>query len=282
MAVSKYSDISSFVASIYERSLFVARENNLMTQLVRNFSASGWQPRVLSIRPQATAATVADGADFAGTATWNKSSKATLTPSEVIAQYILTDQQVDTDPDGAMTDASLELGNAIATKIDTDLVGDFTSFTTDKGPGAGSAVTIAKLASAVSVLRNNKAPAPIYAVLHPYHWHDVWVLLGQPAATYSNLGEATNAALRDFYVNSMLGIQFFTNANIAVDASDDAVSGIFNSQAIGFDTRRAPRMEEERDASLRATELNITAGYAHGVIRTEFGVKFTADATEPS
>lgn len=282
MPVSKYSDISSFVASIYERSLFVARENNLMTQLVRNFSSSGWQPRVLSIRPTAVAASVADGADFAGTATWNKSSLATLTPGEVISQYILSDQQIETDPDGAVTDASLELGNSIATKIDTDLTSAFTSFTTDKGPGAGSAVTIAKLASAVSVLRNNKAPAPIYAVLHPYHWHDVWVLLGQPAATYSNLGEATNQALRDFYVNSMLGIQFFVNANIAVDASDDAVSGIFNSQAIGFDTRRAPRLEPDRDPSLRATELNMTAGYAYGVIRNTFGVKFTADAAEPS
>ena len=282
MAVSKYSDISSFVASIYERSLFVARENNLMTQLVRNFSASGWQPRVLSIRPQASAATVADGADFAGTATWNKSSKATLTPSEVIAQYILTDQQIETDPDGALTDAALELGNSIATKIDTDLVGDFSSFTTDKGPGAGSPVTIAKLASAVSVLRNNKAPAPIYAVFHPYHWHDIWVLLGQPAATYAFLGDSANAALRDFYVNRWMNLDIFVSANISIDSNDDAISGIFNSQAIGFDTRRAPRMEEERDASLRATELNMTAGYAHGVIRTEYGVKFTADATEPS
>lgn len=282
MAITKYSDISSYVNSIFERSLFVAREQNLMTNLVRSLSAQGWMARVFSTRPQISAESVADGVDYANPTTFGKSPLATFTPGEIIAQVLLTDQDIETDPDNALNDAALELGNAMATKIDTDLVGSFSSFTTDKGDGAGNAASLANFAAAIAVLRNNKAPTPIYIVLHPYHWHDIWTGLGQPAATYANLDTITSQALRDYYVMDLIGARWFVSANISVDANDDAISGVFNPQALGFDSRRAPRLEPERDASLRGWELNMTAGYAYGVIRNTFGVKFTADATEPT
>lgn len=91
-----------------------------------------------------------------------------------------------------------------------------------------------------------------------------------------------NQALRDYFVGRWVNVLWFTNANIAIDASDDAISGIFNPGALAFDSRRAPRLEPERDASLRAWELNMTAGYAHGVRRDTFGVQYTADATTPT
>lgn len=106
--------------------------------------------------------------------------------------------------------------------------------------------------------------------------------MGQPAANQALLGDVANQALRDFYVGRWVNIQWFVNANISVDGNGDAISGIFNPQAIGFDSRKAPTMEIERDASLRAWEMNMSAGYGYGVIRNSFGVKFTADASEPS
>jgi len=67
-----------------------------------------------------------------------------------------------------------------------------------------------------------------------------------------------------------------------VDASDDAIGAAFNIQALALDPRKAPTLEPERDASLRAWELNISAGYAYGVRRNAFGVKITHDALEPT
>ena len=282
MAITQYTSIRSYVDTIYERSLFVAREQNLMTNLVRNFNATGWMSRVISTRPTISAESVADATDYSNPTTFGKSTLATLTPGEIIAQVVLTDQAYETDPDNLRNDAALELGNAIATKIDTDLVGSFSSFTTDKGDGANTTATLANFAAAIAVLRNNKAPAPIYIVCHPYHWHDIWVGLGQPAATYANMDALTSQALRDYYVMDLIAARWFVSANISVDANDDAISGVFNPQALGFDSRRAPRLEPERDASLRGWELNMTAGYAYGVVRNTFGVKFTADATEPT
>ncbi len=79
-----------------------------------------------------------------------------------------------------------------------------------------------------------------------------------------------------------LNCRWFVSANIAVDANADAVSGVFNPQALAFDSRRAPQPENERDIDRQAWKYVITAGYAHGVRRATYGVKYTADATEPA
>lgn len=282
MAISTVSNISGYFNTIYEDALFVARENNLMTNLVTNYSATGWMNRVVSIYPTITAESVSEGVDYANANTFDKTTLATLTPGEIMTQVVLTDRRMETDPDDARRDAATEMGNAVATKIDTDLVSSFSDFTVDVGPGAGSAATIAKFAVGISRLRNAKTPNPVYIVAHPYHWHDVFIELGQPAANQALLGDVANQALRDFFVGRWINVQWFINANISVDGSDDAISGMFNPQAIAFDTRKAPMMEPERDASLRAWELNLSAGYAYGVRRDGFGVKYTADAATPS
>jgi hypothetical protein len=283
MAITKYSDISSFIAAIYERSVFVAREMNLMSNLVSNYSAQGWMTRTFSTRPEITAESVADGVDYSNPTTFGKSSVGTLTPAEAIAQVILTDQDIETDPDGAMNDASYELGAAIAAKIDTDLTAIFSSFSTDKGPGAGSTNTIADLASGVAVVRNRmKRAGPVNAVLHPYQWHDIWAALGQPAGTYPAIQDVANQAMRDYYVSSLLTLSIYTSSNVPISGTD-ATGGVFNQDAIALDTRRPYRLEPERDASLRGTELNATAGYAVGLgKRPTFGVKFIGDITEPT
>lgn len=282
MAISTKGSMNSLFNLIYEDAIFVAREQNIMSNLVTVYSDSGWAQRKINTYPTLTAASVSEGVDYANAQDFTKSNLATLTPGEVISQTILTDVRIETDPQDAVRDAATEMGNAIATKIDTDLVGLFSSFTTDVGPGAGQSATLAKVGVGVSILRNAKVPNPVYVVLHPYCWHDIWVLLGQPAANQALLGELANQALRDFYVGQMLNCNWFTNANISADSSDDAISGIFSPQALAFDIRKAPTLEPERDASLRSWELNMVAGYAYGVRRSTFGVKYTCDVSTPS
>jgi len=281
MPISTVADLNSLYNLIYEDALFVARETNLMVPLVRNFSATGYMARKLGIYPTITAQTKPEGIDFQNPTTFDKQLKATLTPGVVMAQSLLTDERVQTDPDNARTDCAQELGGAIGTKIDLDLVTLFASLSTNKGT-ANAALTIAKCAAAISVLRNAKAPNPLYFVLHPYGWHDVWTELGQPASQKAFLGDMANEALRSFFVGGWLSATWFISANIAVDASDDAVSAVFNPQSMGFDSREAPTLEPERDASRKASEMNMSAGYATGILRTEYAVGLTHDATEPT
>jgi len=212
----------------------------------------------------------------------SKSTQATFTPGEVIAQALLTDQNMETSPEDEVAAASFELGSAIATKIDTDLIALFPSLAVDLGPGAGTAADLQSFADCIAYLRNAKAMGTIQIVAHPYHWHDIWTQLGQPAATMDFLGDMANQAMRQYFVGLFLGAQWYISANISVDTNDDAISGIFVRDALAFDSRRAPRLEPERDASLRGTELNMTAGYAVGTLRSEWGCEYTADATAPS
>jgi hypothetical protein len=78
------------------------------------------------------------------------------------------------------------------------------------------------------------------------------------------------------------GCMIFESANLTPDGGDDVTAGIFSPMALALDVRRAPRIEPERDASRRATELNLSAVYAHGVWRPKFGVKLISDATVPA
>lgn len=283
MAVTTTSALNSLFNQIYEDAIFVARETNLMTNLVKTYSARGWMSRYFKTRPQITAQSVAENVDYANPTTFGVTEIGSLTPGEVMAQVVITDRDIETDPDDARSQAAREMGGAVATKIDTDLVGVFASFATDKGPGADAAATIAKFATAIAVLRNNLTPNPISIVVHPYAWHDVWVELGQPASQKVLLGDVANQALNDYFVGEWLLSRWYVSANIAEDSGDDVVNGIFNAQAIAFDSRKTPGVEWERDASLRAWEGNIVAGYAYGLgPRPTWGVKYTCDATEPA
>lgn len=280
MAITTISDLNSLYNLIYEDALFVARESNIMTGLVRNFAATGYMARKIAIRPQITAQVKAEGVDFQNPTTFGRTLKATLTPQVVMAQALLTDEDVATDPDNARQDAAQELGMAVSTKIDVDLVTLFQSFTETKSAGS-SALTISEVAAAISVLRYNSAPNPLYVVLHPYGWYDVWVELGQPASQKAFLGDVANEALNSFFVGGWLSATWFTSSNVPASGTD-AYSGVFNPQALGFDSREAPTMEPERDASRKATELNMSAGYAVGIIRQEFGAALIHDITEPT
>lgn len=284
MAVTAMADLNSLFNTIYERARLVARHRTLMVNLVEIRTADGWMDRKIPTRPSVTAVSVGETQDYNSPTTFGRTTLATLTPGEIVAQVALTDRALDTDPDGAQMDAEMELGGATATKLDTDLTSAFASFTTDKGAGAGATFTLANLAAGTAVVDFNKARqfGELSAVLHPYHWHDVWVELGRPAATYANVGDLTSEALRDYYVARLANVNIYTNGNIAVDGSSDAVSGVFGARAIMLDVRRPFRLETQRDASARSWELTGTMGYAYGAVHTNEGVKFTADATEPA
>lgn len=283
MAVTQVSDLNSLFNTIYERALFVAREANLMTGLVDNRSATGWMTRVIPIRPQISAVTVAETQDFNSPTTFGRSTQATITPGEIAAQVVLTDRDLETDPESARADAEFELGMAIAAKIDTDLISLFSSFSSDLGDGGGAAATFENFAGGVAVVRAttlNQGGA-INAVLHPYQWHDLWLEIGRPSSGTAWGSDYVNQAMRDYFMTSLLGgVRVYTSANIT--AGTASVGGIFTPTALMLDTRRGMRFEPERDASARAWELNVNAGYGYGVVRSTYGVAFTTDASTPA
>lgn len=275
----------NWVQTVYEDALAVARAQNVMAGLVTTFTdRADIAARVNPEWDTTTTQTVAEADDYAAPSQLGKTALATLTPSEAIGQVNITDRRVRTDPDGVRNQAASELGSSFADKVETDLLSTFSGLTAGTIGAAGTVATWGHVFAAKAVLKGNKVPEPYRLVIHEYQWFQL-----AKSASVAGVGARSNAADStlegidsSYYVSSIAGVDIFVTPNIAIDANADARGALFNQQALALDWRQAPRLEPERDASARKTELNLVGDYAYGVWRPKFGVQILLDATTPT
>jgi hypothetical protein len=168
------------------------------------------------------------------------------------------------------------LGNAIATKMDQDLIALFDGFSASIGT-AGAEITVADIFKAAATLRANKVTGVINAVVHPYQ---AYALKANLTNTFANPngGDLQNEAMRNGYVGTIAGVNIYESANVTIDASDDAKGAVFAPEALAIAMKRDFQIEPERDASNRAFELNATAIYGVGELDDSYGVEILSDA----
>jgi len=70
----------------------------------------------------------------------------------------------------------------------------------------------------------------------------------------------------------------FENANLVIDASDDSVGAVFHPSSVGLAMKADVKLESQRDASLRASEIVATMTYGTGIIKSNYGVAVTVDS----
>ena len=78
------------------------------------------------------------------------------------------------------------------------------------------------------------------------------------------------------------GVPIFEDGNLSIDSSDDAVGVIANKDALVVLNSVDTRTERQRDVSLRATEVVMTADYGVFELDDTRGAPFTFDAAAPS
>jgi len=202
-------------------------------------------------------------------------------PSFVRTKVGLTDQRIATDPDNGRAHVAQEAGRAIAVKIDSDLVGEFTNFTQDFGTG-GSALTMSRCAAAIAYMQAQSAVGMPNAVLHPYSWYSVWKELTQAGVTTrsGNPSQALNDAMQRYMVSDFQGASWYIDNNIGTGTA--AVNGVFTREAIVLDTRKSIEQEEVRDANIAGYYIFHNVWYGVGTQRATFGAKLTANASVPS
>lgn len=275
------SNITTYIQTIYEDAMHIARENTLMTRLVTVFNdRTGVAVRTRSEYGSATMNTIGETDDLLSQE-FTPTTGASLTPAEVGAQFFFTDLRRESDPFAVQSDAAIELGMATAQKIDTDLVGNFSSLTGGTVGAAGTVITWGHFFAMQTILRAQYAPQPWVFVCHPYQWQP----LGKAAsvgATVTNSPALQDRIAGNYFVGNVAGVDIFLNGNISIISGNDAYCAMFSRTALAYDNRRAPRMEPERDASRRGIELNMTTVYAHGVWRPKFGVQGLFDAAVPT
>ncbi len=282
--LNTFSDISAIAQAIQEDAIFIERDTNFMAQIVTTFTdGSGGNTRTAYQYNAGTAVTLVETDDLTSAA-FTPAALQTLTPGEIGLQFFLTDKRIDTDaPENIRTDAATELGAAARDRIETDLLGTFTSFTGGTMGTAGSAVTWGQVFAAATVSRTNSKnrSMPLYCVLHEYQWHALAKATSVAGITLQSIPDRLVGPGGSWYVGTAAGITFYATTNVAISASN-AYGGLFSAPAIAYDVRRAIRVEPQRDASRRGWEFNMSSLYAFGVWRPTFGVALLGAATAPT
>ena len=268
------STISELYTEIVAEALFVASEQSIMRNLVRNYTIAGGGKSVeVPVYATVSAGAVSEASDLSNTAV--NPSSVTITASEVGIMTTLTDLARNSAGRNVAGDIGRLFGEAIARKIDADLSALFTGFSTERAGGAGNELTVADIFEAVADLRTANAPAPYYGVFHPKQIFNV-----KKSLTNTFVGrdtELSNEAMRGGFVGNIAGVQIFESSNVAVDGSDDSIGGVFSQDAMALAMMQDLKLETQRDASLRADEIVATAVYGVGEIHDTYGVKLTAD-----
>ena len=268
------STISELYTEIVAEALFVASEQSIMRNLVRNYTIAGGGKSVeVPVYATVSASAVSEASDLSNTAV--NPTSVTITASEVGIMTTLTDLARNSASRNVAGDIGRLFGEAIARKMDSDLSALFTGFSTEKGPGAGSELTVQDIFEAGTELRTNNAPGPYYGVFHPKQIFNV-----KKSLTNTFVGrdtELSNEAMRTGFVGTIAGVQIFESSNISVDGSDDSIGGVFSQDALALAMMQDLKIESQRDASLRADEIVATAVYGVSEIHDSYGVKLTAD-----
>jgi len=269
--------ISELYTEIVAEALFVASEQSIMRNLVRNYTIiAGGKSVEVPIYGTVSASAVAEATDLSNTAV--NPTSVTITASEVGIMTTLTDLARNSASRNVAGDIGRLFGEAIARKMDADLSALFTGFSTEKGGGAGQELTIQDLFEAGTELRTNNAPGPYYGVFHPKQIFNVKKSLTNTFAGSANIPDLGNEAMRAGFVGQIAGIQIFESSNITVDGSGDSIGGVFSQDALGVAMMQDLKIESQRDASLRADEIVATAVYGVGELHDSNGVKLTADS----
>jgi Phage capsid family len=266
--------------NITAEAIFTFQDTGVVRNLVTMYPITGSGKVVdIPIYPTVSAAAVAEATDLTNTAV--STSNATITVGEKGIMATLTDMARNTASRNVGADLGRLFGEAIAKKVDTDLVALFSDFLTGNDLGsAGTELTADLLFKAQAILRSGGVPAPYSAVFHPKALFNLKKTLTQAgyAGTATAISDLGNDVLRNGYIGTVAGIDVYEDANFTIDASDDINGGVFHSSAIGLAMKQEFKIEAQRDASLRADELVATVVYGVGIAKDANGCTVVVDS----
>ena len=191
-----------------------------------------------------------------------------LTASEVGAKVILTDKLVRQSADNVFSMIGRQLGDGMARKKDTDVIALWPNLNGGTKLGAdGAAMNTANTHGAISNAKAGKFGNQLYLIHHP----TAVATLSKQAATTADTAAAGGLTsgwsvdlLQNFYsgLRPINGVPIFEDGNIAkVSGVDSGYGVIADRTAMAALTSVDTRTERQRDASLRATEVVMTADY---------------------
>ena len=182
-------------------------------------------------------------------------------------------------------------GRAVGRLLDGDLLTQVDAFT-ETAPGAGANATLTTIAGAVAILRTDDgtygpAPSKPNAVLHPEQIRRLVQEVGgitaggAGAAAGATIPEGPSAEVIQSYWRGndpIFGVPIYEDGNIERDGNGDAKGGVFAREALALAMEIEIHAEEERDASLRGTEVVTVGTWGENIIVNSWGVEIFSAA----
>jgi N4-gp56 family major capsid protein len=264
--------------NILQEALFTANERSVARELCRIYNITGSQGKTIQVPvyPTVSASAVAENVDLANTAI--NPTSVDISVSEFGVMSTITDLMMESSGTNLAADVGRILGEAMAAKLDSDVFALFSSFSTSVGDNNDAEELDADLIfKAVATLRSNNASGQYFGVFHPKSIYNLKKTLVNAGANIGPLSDIGNEALRSGIVGTVAGVTLIESTLVPTISSDGAVNAIFSADALGIALKRDMRMEEQRDASLRATEYVMTGAKGQGILQNSYGVQIVTD-----
>jgi hypothetical protein len=205
-----------------------------------------------------------------------------LTAAEVGAKIIITDKLARQSAQNVFSIIGRQLGDGMARKKDKDVLALYSGFGTDFG-AAGRAMSLANVSATVAYAKGNKFGSQVYIVQHPFAVWDI-ANAAVTASQYAIPKGWSEDLLGNFFsgIRPLNGVPIFEDGNISIDSRDDAIGVCADKSALAVLKSVDTRTERQRDASMRATEVVITADYGVFELDDSKGIALTLDASTPS
>lgn len=271
--------LDDLLAPIVQEALFVASEQSIMKGLVRNFTVPANAGKVLQvpIYPTITAAALTEADDMALTAI--STSKKDITLTEVGFATNVSDLSLNFATSNVIADLGRLMGDAIARKMDRDLTALFSGFSTYALGSDGETqdeMTAAHLFAAAAKLKAAAVPGAYVGVFNPKSIYNMKKTMTSTFVPQGNTG-VVNAAMTEGYVGRIAGIDIYESSNVVESSAPSCINAVFSRDALGLAIGSDMKIETQRDASARATELVATAVYGVSELHDSYGVKVVVD-----
>ena len=283
MANSTTTTLNDLISPMVAEALFVANERSIMRGLVRNYTLPSNSGKTIQVPIYPTVSATAPGENADLSSTTISTGVANLTVLENGIMTTLTDYAMNVSESDVVRDLGKLFGEAIAKKIDTDLTALFGGFDNTVG-GATTAMTADLIFQAVAKLRAGGVPATDLAcVLHPNIAYDMKKSITNSFVN-PNFGLG-NEAMVSGYVGNIAGVPVYESSNMTDSSGNfpgttgDYKGALFHKDALGLAMLQDLKIETQRDASLRATEIVATAVYGVGELHGTYGCEIEADST---
>ena len=243
-------------------------------------------------------AEVADGVDEADVTSITTDARS-CTVSEHVIRADVTDLARMGNADDLVGNVGQILGNAVASKLDDDLVELGKTFSQTEC-GAATTLALSHIFGSMRQLRAAGAPFPYNLVLSP---KQVWGGKGLIALTHNSaldtagssttdtatarsigvLGSKGEEAISTGYVGTFAGFSVYWSDQIDenVSSGGDAAGFAFSKGAVGLGIgpEGLIRIETERNASFRSTEYVAVGFWGQTEIKDAFGVYILSDVS---